>query len=367
MSKLEELLIDPSRLDEYLARFPDYEREMEMDLATPTFWKGKRAFITGITGFAGGHLAEKLVELGAEVSGLVRRRSVPERSTLPQAPSDIRLLEGNLTDIDSVLSAFESTRPNVVFHLGAQSFVPTSFRAPIETYETNMLGTANVLEAAKRVRDDLLAIQVACSSEEYGKVLPEEIPITEANPLRPQSPYAVSKVAAEMMAKVHHEAHGLPTRITRAFNHTGPRRGVQFVTTVVTKQMILIKQGKAKKVVIGNPKPVRDFTDVRDVVQGYLLAVERGRDATPYNLGHGLGISIENLVKLAANALGLEKVEVEIDRSRFRPADVPILIADYSLAKSELGYRPRIPLTRSIVDNARHLESHPWLLEIEAH
>ena len=139
------------------------------------------------------------------------------------------------------------------------------------------------------------------------------------------------------------------------------------MTTVVAKQMVLIKQGKTEKVVIGNPKPVRDFTDVRDIVQGYLLVVEKGRDGIPYNLGHGIGISIENLVKVAAKALGLGEVEMEIDRSRFRPADVPILIADYSLAKSELGYRPRIPLTRSILDNARHLESHPWLLEIEAH
>lgn len=367
MKKLEGLLIEPNKLDEYLARFPDYERNMHLDLATPGFWKGRRVFITGITGFAGGHLAEKLLELGAEVSGLVRRRSVPEQSTLPQALKHVRLIEGNLTDINSVLSAFESTRPQVVFHLGAQSFVPTSFRAPIETYQTNILGSANVLEAARRLGEELMAVHIACSSEEYGKVLPEEVPITEANPLRPQSPYAVTKVAAEMMAKVHHEAYGVPTRITRAFNHTGPRRGVQFVTTVITKQMVLIKQGKAKKIVIGNPKPVRDFTDVRDIVQGYLLVVEKGRDGVPYNLGHGVGISIENLVTVAAKVLGLEKVEMEIDQSRFRPADVPILIADYSLAKRELGYIPRIPLVRSILDNARYLESHPWLLEIEVH
>ena len=225
MSKLEELLIDPERLDDYLARFPDYQRQMEVDLATASFWKGKRAFITGITGFAGGHLAEKLVELGAEVSGLVRRRSVPERLALPQALRRVRPIEGNLTDIDSVLSAFESTRPNVVFHLGAQSFVPTSFRAPIETYQTNILGTANVLEAARRLRNDLEAVHLACSSEEYGKVLPEEIPITEANPLRPQSPYAVSKVAADMMARCTTKPTGCPPESRAPSTTPGPDGG----------------------------------------------------------------------------------------------------------------------------------------------
>ncbi len=367
MGKLEELLIDPERMDDYLAHFPDYERALKTNLADAGFWKGKRVFITGISGFVGGHLTEKLLELGARVSGLVRRRSVPERVNIDADASQVHLIEGNLTDLDSILHAFEETRPQVIFHLGAQSFVPTSFRAPIETYQTNVLGTANVLEAARRLGDDLVALHVACSSEEYGKVLPDEVPITEDNPLRPQSPYAVSKVAAEMMAKVHNKAYGLPVRITRAFNHTGPRRGVEFVTSVITRQILTIKKGRTKKVILGNPKPVRDFTDVRDIVQGYLLVVEKGEAAKPYNLGHGLGISIENLVRVAARTLGIEKVEIEIDQRRFRPAEVDILIADYALAKSELGYRPRIPLTQSIRDNAEHFESHPWLLDLEAH
>jgi GDP-4-dehydro-6-deoxy-D-mannose reductase len=226
-------LIDPDNLEDYLGRFKDYENEMKKDLADRSFWEGKRVFVTGANGFVGSHLIEKLVDFNADVYGFVRRHSVPDYPNLNHLEGRVELVEGNLQDLDSILSAFGKIEPEVVYHLGAQSFVPTSFRCPIETYETNIIGSANVLEAMRKFDHSVEALHVACSSEEYGLVYPNEVPITEENKLRPQSPYAISKVALEMMAKVHHKAYGTPTKITRSFNHTGARRGLQFVTSVI--------------------------------------------------------------------------------------------------------------------------------------
>ncbi|MCX7918596.1 MAG: GDP-mannose 4,6-dehydratase [bacterium] len=359
-------LIDPEHLDEYLKHFPNYEQEMQKDLVDKTFWKGKRVFITGITGFVGGHLVEKLLELECNVYGLIRRHSVPDYPNLAKTLNQIQLVEGNLTDINSIIAAFNLTQPEVVFHLGAQSFVPTSFRAPIETYETNIIGTANVLEASRQTRANIQAIHIACSSEEYGLVYPNEVPIKETNPLRPQSPYAVSKVAGELIAQCHYKAFGTPVVLTRTFNHEGPRRGLQFVTSVVARQIARAKLRKTKTVTIGNPNPIRDFSDVRDIIQGYLLAVEKAKRGEPYNLGHGFGITIENLVKLAAKACDVE-VEIAIDKSRYRPAEVDILLCDFEKAKNELGFKPRIPLNKSMQDNVEYFMNNPHLLDIERH
>ncbi|MFB3896716.1 MAG: GDP-mannose 4,6-dehydratase [bacterium] len=359
-------LIDPEHLETYLQHFPNYEQEMKQDLISRNYWQGKKVFITGITGFVGGHMVEKLLAIGCEVCGLIRRHSVPDYPNLAKTLNEIQLIEGNLTDLSSIIAAFNIAKPNVVFHLGAQSFVPTSFRAPIETYDTNIIGTANVLEACKQTKANIEAVQIACSSEEYGLVHPDEVPIKESNPLRPQSPYAASKVASEMIAHIHHKAYGTPVVLTRTFNHEGPRRGLQFVTSVVARQIARAKLKKTNTVTIGNPNPIRDFSDVRDIVQGYMLAVEKAKRGEPYNLGHGFGITIENLIKVAAKACEVN-VKIEIDKSRYRPAEVDILLCDFSKAKKELGFRPRIPLTKSMQDNVEYFIKNPHLLDIERH
>ncbi len=365
--KAKKLLIDPERLDDYLKNFKNYEEDMKKDLANPKFWEDRRVLITGISGFVGSHLAEKLIEYNCNIVGLVRRHSVPEYKNITHIMKNVKLVEGNLTDINSLFTLIKQFEPEIIFHLGAQSFVPTSFRCPIETYETNIMGTANLLEAVRATDADVQAIHVACSSEEYGKVYPDEVPITEENPLRPQSPYAVSKVAVDIMSRTHYECYGIPVVITRGFNHTGPRRGLQFVTSVVTRQIAKILANKTNKVIIGNPDPIRDFTDVRDMVQGYLLSMEKGKKGEVYNLGHGFGISIRDLVKLSAKITNISNVKIEIDKSRFRPAEVEILICDYSKARDQLGYRPRIPLTKALMDNIEYFRRNEYLLEIEVH
>jgi len=364
-TKLKEmgLLIDPDNLDPYLDSF---EYDESKDFVNSKEWEDKRVFVTGTSGFVGSHLIEKLLEVGSEIQGMVRRHSVPEYPNITHIMKHIELVEGNLTDFDSILAALNDFEPHVIFHLGAQSFVPTSFRSPIETYQTNVVGTANVLEAVRRSSADIEAIQITCSSEEYGLVYPNEVPIKETNPLRPQSPYAVSKLASDVMAQTHYKCYGTPAIITRGFNHTGPRRGLQFVTSVVSRQIAKCMQDGSSTVTIGNPKPIRDLTDVRDMVQGYMLAVEKGKYGEPYNFGSGYGISMENLVKLAANLSGID-VDIKIDERRFRPAEVQILICDYGKAKKELGYNPRIPLTKAVSDNIEYFKNNPHLLDIDAH
>jgi len=360
------LLIDSANIQPYLKRFPNFKEEMGRDLVNRAFWEEKRVLITGVSGFVGSHLAEKLLELGATVSGFIRRHAVPQYPNITKIMENINLQEGDLNDFDSIQTAIDSFEPNVIFHLAAQSFVPTSFRMPIETYQTNIIGTANLLKAVREAKTKIDAVQIAGSSEEYGMVYPEEVPITEKNPLRPQSPYAASKVSTDYIAQVYYRAYGIPAKITRAFNHTGPRRGLQFVTSVIARQIARAGAKGENVVRIGNPNPIRDFSDVRDIIQGYMLVVEKGKFAEPYNLGHGFGISIEDLVKLTANVSGV-KIRIEVDQSRFRPTEVDILICDYSKAKEELGYKPRIPLTKTMSDNVEYLKENPQLLNIERH
>ncbi|MHA1382517.1 MAG: GDP-mannose 4,6-dehydratase [Candidatus Helarchaeota archaeon] len=363
-------LIDPENLEPYMSRFKGIKFK---NLTKPSFWEESRVFITGISGFVGSHLTDKLLELGAKVAGLVRRHSVPEYPNIKHVMENNTIItfEGDLKYLDPIITAFRNFEPEYVFHLGAQSFVPTSIRNPIETYETNIIGTSNVLEAC-RILDslvDIKAIQIACSSEQYGRVYIDELPIKETNPMRPLSPYAASKQACENIALSHYEYYGIPVRITRGFNHTGSRRGLQFVTSVVTRQIARVKNSDNKKVIIGNPAPVRDFTDVRDMMQGYLLSVEKGKNGDIVNLGHGAGISIGDLVKLSAKVANLKEDEYEliIDESRYRKADVEVLICDYSKAKKVLGYYPQLPIIESIKDSLDYFEKNPRLMLMERH
>ena len=193
-------------------------------------------------------------------------------------------------------------------------------------------------------------IQIAGSSEEYGLVLPDEVPITESNPLRPLSPYAVSKVAQDMLAYQYFRSYGMKTIRTRGFNHTGPRRGDVFVSSNFAKQIASIEAGLQKPVIrVGNLEAVRDFTDVRDMVRAYWLAVTRATPGEVYNLGSGRGITIRELLDLLVGMSEVE-VEVEIDPDRLRPSDVEVLLADSSKFRQETGWEPAIPLETTLAD-----------------
>ncbi len=227
--------------------------------------------------------------------------------------------------------------------------MPTSWRAPAETLSTNLVGQAYLFEAIRSLGLDPV-VQIAGSSEEYGLVLPDEVPITEENPLRPLSPYAVSKVGQDMLGYQYFQSYGLKVVRTRGFNHTGPRRGEVFVTSNFAKQIARIEAGLSEPVIrVGNLESIRDFTDVRDMVRAYWLAAERGTPGEVYNIASGEGITIRELLDRLLEISGAE-VRVEEDPARLRPSDVEVLIGDSSKFRRDTGWEPEIPLERTLRD-----------------
>jgi GDP-4-dehydro-6-deoxy-D-mannose reductase len=309
----------------------------------------QRVLITGITGFAGSHLAEHFLadRPGVEVFGTYRWRS--RRENIEGIEGKVRLLECDLSDMTAVRNALETSRPDAIYHLAAQSFVPSSWVSPLQTLTDNIAGQTNIFEAVRSLGLDP-AIQIACSSEEYGLVLPDEVPIKETNPLRPLSPYAVSKVAQDFLGYQYFMSYGIRAIRTRGFNHTGPRRGEVFVTSNFAKQVATIEAGKAPAVIkVGNLDAVRDFTDVRDMVRGYVLATEKGKPGEVYNLASGKAITIRAMLdKLIA--LAKVEVKVETDPARLRPSDVEVLIGDYSKFHADTGWEPKIPFDQTLED-----------------
>lgn len=306
-----------------------------------------KVLITGVTGFVGSHLAEYLLSLGYEVYGTYRVRSRMEH--LHSIRTKIRLIECELKDANSVDQVIASIRPERIFHLAAQSFVPTSWNSPEDTLVNNIVGEVNLFEAVRKYKVPA-RIQVACSSEEYGFVQPEETPIRESNPLRPLSPYGVSKVAQDLLAYQYHRSYGLYTVRTRTFNHEGPRRGESFVLSNFAKQIAEIEKGLKPPVLeVGNLEAIRDFTDVRDIVVAYRLALEHGEPGQVYNIGSGQPIRIKDALTKLLN-LTTAVIEVKQDPSRMRPSDVLILHADASEFQKKTGWKPKVPFDQTLQD-----------------
>ena len=361
-------IIDPDKIDEYLMDF----KNRKTTLPNKDYWKEKRVLITGISGFAGSHLAEQLLDLGCEVHGTIRRHAVPMYENIEHLRGKTILQEADITSAERIFEIFDNIKPNAVFHLAAESFVPTSFREPARVTHNNIIGTINLFEAARRFGSELESIQVACSSEQYGLVDPNEVPVTEdlkKNPFRPRSVYGISKCATEQIAWLYHNSYGVPSIITRGFNHEGPRRGIQFVTSVVHRQIVEILKGKRDKFVIGNPNAIRDFTHVKDTVNAYVILSEKKKKeifGEPFNISSGKGITIANYVKLAKKIYNID-AEVFIDPNRMRPSEVPLLIGRNDKIFSETGWRPIRSIVDIIKEGVEYFQEHPEMLGIEAH
>jgi len=307
--------------------------------------------VTGITGFVGPYLARKLLDLGHEVYGLFRRRAdgnMPKRLIETGIMDRVRLVEGDVTDLTSLLFALDRVQPDVVFHLASQSFVPRSFVDPLETFRVNCLGTQNLLEAV-RLKDLDCKIVFAGSSEEYGlqiaserhyewalrkygTIFPEperipELPVNEGNPLRPMSPYAVSKVYGDFLMRNYYHAYGLKTIVSRAFNHEGAGRGHEFVTSTIVRQCVALKFGELDKIMIGNVNVFRDWSHVEDIVDGYILLAERGRFGDVYVQGSMRTNSVLTYILLTLQHLGYDVMEVETLKCEKRVKD-PTEVAD---------------------------------------
>lgn len=307
-----------------------------------------KALITGITGFAGSHLAEYLLSRGdIEVYGTYRLRS--RMNHIQGVMEKLNLIECELRDAHSVNQMIKDVKPDLIFHLAAQSFVPTSWNSPVDTLTNNIISQVNILEAIRRFCIES-KIQIACSSEEYGMVYPEETPIKETNPLRPLSPYAVSKVAQESLGYQYHQSYGMHTVCTRTFNHTGPRRGEYFVTSNFAKQIAEIECGMKPPVLyVGNLSSLRDFTDVRDIVRGYWIALDKGVPGEVYNISSDKAYTIREMLEIL---LGMSKVKIEIqvESNRLRPSDVEILLGDSTKFRTQTGWKPEIPFEKTMED-----------------
>jgi GDP-4-dehydro-6-deoxy-D-mannose reductase len=258
-----------------------------------------------------------------------------------------------MRDAAGVRRLLRAVRPDRIFHLAAQSYVPTSWLAPAETLAGNVLGQVNLFEA---LRDLGLParVHVAGSSEEYGLVLPQEVPIREDGPLRPLSPYGVSKVTQDLLAYQYWKSYQLHVVRTRGFNHTGPRRGEVFVTSNFARQVAEIEKGLREPVVwVGNLESIRDFTDVRDMVRAYWLALERGQAGEVYNICSGRGYSARQVLDIL---LGLAHVKVEVreDPARMRPSDVTLLVGDCGKFRAATAWEPTIPFEVTLKDLLEH-------------
>lgn len=306
-----------------------------------------KALVTGITGFVGSHMAEFLLQNNVEVFGTIRQRSRLDH--IRHFKDRVQLVECEMRDAFSVENMIGGIKPDLIFHLAAQSFVPTSWNSPIDTISNNISSQVNLLEAVRRLHPDC-KIQIACSSEQYGHVEPHEVPIKETNPLRPLSPYAVSKVAQEYLGYQYFKSYGLHIIPTRTFNHTGPRRGENFVTSNFAKQIAEIEKGRRPPVLfVGNLKARRDFTDVRDVVRAYWLALEKGDPGETYNIASGKCVTIEEMLQHLLAISGLQ-VEIKEDPERLRPSDVEILLGDYEKFHKKTGWKPEIPFEKTMED-----------------
>lgn len=307
----------------------------------------KKALITGIAGFVGSHLAELLLSQGYEVYGMCRPRT--KRDHIESIINKLHLEDADLLDSHSLYTTISRIKPDYIFHLAAQSFVPTSWVSPSVTLEVNIVGSANLFEAVRQANIEPV-IQIACSSEEYGLVMQNELPIKETNPLRPLSPYAVSKLAMDYLGFQYNQSYKVKIVRTRGFNHTGPRRGETFAESNFAKQVALIEKGKQDPVIrVGNLDAQRDYTDVRDMVRAYVTAVDKCDYGDVYNICTGHAIKIGDMLNLLLSFSKI-KVDVQPDPSRMRPSDVPVLIGDNTKFVTKTGWKPEITFEKTMED-----------------
>lgn len=317
-----------------------------------------RALITGITGMVGSHLADYLLEnTDWDLYGMCRWRSPLDNveHLLDRANRGDRLhfIYGDLCDSISLQGAVEESRPDYVFHLAAQSYPTTSFTSPIATLDTNILGTTRLLEAIRHFREIEPVVHVCASSEVFGRVSRDKLPIHEECAFHPASPYAISKAGTDLVGRFYAEAYGMKVLTTRMFTHTGPRRGDVFAESTFAKQIAMIEQGLVPPVVkTGNLDSLRTWSDVRDAVRAYYLLVTVNPIAGAYyNIGGvfhcTVGDMLRHLISLSPMA---DEIRVETDPVRLRPLDADLQVPDTTKFRRHTGWEPEIPFEKTMQD-----------------
>ena len=308
-----------------------------------------KVLITGITGMVGSHLAEYLVSSfpETEVHGLVRWRS-PLRNIQKILPR-ITLHQGDLRDLNSLVLLLREVQPDRIHHLAAQSYVDMSFVAPADTLSSNIIGTVNLMDAVRIVGINP-RIHICSSSEVYGQVRPDEVPITESTPLRPASPYAVSKVGEDLIAFQYGISYRLDLVRTRMFTHTGPRRGDVFAESSFARQIAEIELNRQTGPVrVGNLDSVRTLADVRDAVRAYKLLLDKCPAGEVYNIGGKETMTVGDILE-TLKSLARVPIKHVVDPARLRPSDVTLQIPDTSKFHGATGWEPEIPALQTLRD-----------------
>ncbi len=313
----------------------------------------KKVFITGITGFVGSHLVDFLLKnTDIEVHGLIRWRSPKEN--IIHCIDKINLHYGDLLDFSSLYRIINKIKPEKIVHLASISYVSYSFEVPVSTLETNIIGTCNLLEVIRIIKEKdgyNPVIQIVSSSECYGQVQKNEIPIIEDCPLRPASPYAVSKVGEDMLGYQYWKSYGLKTIRTRAFTHTGIRRNEVFCVSTFAKQIAMIEKNKQKPVIyVGNLDSVRTFADVRDMVRAYWLLINKCESGEVYNIGGNITITVGEMLDKLIKLSNIKNIKVEIDPKRLRPSDVTLQIPCIDKFVKITGWKPEISFEKTLID-----------------
>jgi GDP-mannose 4,6-dehydratase len=316
-----------------------------------------KALITGITGMVGSHLADFLLEkTDWDIYGLCRWRSPLDnvRQLIPLANKGERVYfkYADLRDYVSLQNVVDEVLPDYVFHLAAQSYPSTSFTSPLDTLDTNIQGTERLLEALRRRQDISPLIHVCSSSEVFGRVPREKLPINEECTFHPASPYAISKVGTDLLGRYHAEAYGQKVLVTRMFTHTGPRRGDVFAESTFAKQIAMIEKDLVPPVIkVGNLNSLRTWSDVRDAVRAYyMLLTINPVPGEYYNIGGAFSCSVKEMLSHLISLSTCKRIDVEVEQERLRPIDADLQVPDTSKFRTHTGWQPEIPFDRTMMD-----------------
>ena len=316
----------------------------------------KRAYITGITGMVGSHLADYLIaNTDWDIYGFARWNddlsNINHLLPLINRKIRLKLIYGDLNDLPSLIGSLNEAKPHYVFHLAAQSYPQTSFSAPLDTLNTNIMGTAKLLEAIKTLDLDPI-IHICASSEVFGRVPKEYLPIHEEVPFHPASPYAISKVGTDLIGRFYAEAYGLFVMTTRMFTHTGPRRGDVFAESTFAKQIAMIEAGKLEPIIkVGNLDSLRTWSDVRDAVRAYhMLVTVNPTPGEYYNIGGTFSCTVRDMLNYLLSLSTVKDIKIEIDKERLRPIDADLQVPDATKFTSRTGWKPEIPFEKTMSD-----------------